>query len=145
MCLWLNMLELPSWSARIFHNEKWNTHESFSLSYNFQGSMGFNIYDLSGKTVYKNIWPNDLGNWFHYCAVYDAEASDPYKISVYKNGVKESGYSQAHTVSARQPADHVMMLGHPNENGGGSYLLDEMYVWEEKLSDAQIADLYNAY
>ncbi len=110
------------------------------------GSMGFSIYAQSGFTASKNFYPEDvLGNWFHYCAVWDAAEPDSSKIVVYKDGEKQPYTSSAHTVASRTATNHVMMLGHPNENGGGSYMLDELYIWEEKLSDSQIADLYNAY
>ena len=143
--MWLKILGEPfvdGYSGNIIHNERLGTYESFRLSYSYSSgsyTFGFVIYAKNGFTPYINTGVTHINEWVHYCIVW---TKSNLKFKNYDNGI--AGYTCAtQTIAARSDTDHVIMVG--DASYSGPFLIDDLCVWEEALSDGDIMALYESY
>lgn len=140
-----------------------NTSSSWEDGFVFW--TGFNVADVGeGAGINKLRWaPNDwrqeevginmtdfaVDTWYHVVGVYNenGQVANGQNVRIFLNGVlKEERSFQGGFNNFREPAGSAAKLqfGRSQDTGRLSGQLDEIAIWKDNLTDAEILALYNS-
>lgn len=81
----------------------------------------------------------DDGNWHHVLITFNGS-----NVYMYVDGVKNSGWSWAHTIAYVAAGDNLLLGNNTASSLPLNGELDEVGIWNRALTDSEAAELYNS-
>jgi hypothetical protein len=147
---WVKIPSAPTVAGQIFANYNYDfiSNYGYNLGVNTNRTISFGVHGAAGSSVVTSTTALALNTWYHVTVKRDSvtKRSDLYINGVFEAQSPVSSVTIAYGPRAIQPTIGAIRQNNQGTLSTNSYLngsVDALTIWNKKVSDDEIVQLYN--